>query len=258
MTRYLTLISGKGGVGKTLSSINLGCALNYFGKDVTVVDANLSTPNIGLYLGVPVVPINLHHALQNKNPVTEAVYQHPSGTKIVPAGISVDELRKTNPERLKKTLDGLDGTTDIVVIDGAAGLGREALAAIESSDQVLIVTNPELPAITDALKTMKVCEEFGKDVIGVLLTRVRSDDLEMSLKNVESILEKKVIGIIPEDHAIREALIRKDSVVYTHPTSKAAIGYKKLAADLIGQKYRPETGKDAGFMDRVLRLIGFK
>ena len=94
MTRYITCISGKGGVGKTSSSINLGAAFTYFGKDTTIVDANLTTPNVGVHLGVPIVPINLNHVLQGKNHISEAVYLHPAGIKIVPAGISVDELKK--------------------------------------------------------------------------------------------------------------------------------------------------------------------
>jgi len=74
MTKIITLVSGKGGCGKTTTSINLGIALTYFNKDVTVVDADLTTPNIGIHLGVPLVPINLHHVLQNKHSIDEAIY----------------------------------------------------------------------------------------------------------------------------------------------------------------------------------------
>jgi septum site-determining protein MinD len=257
MTHYIGILSGKGGVGKTSSSINLGAALNFFGKDVTIVDANLSTPNIGLYLGAPVVPINLHHALNGKHHITEAVYLHPAGIKIVPAGISVDELMGVNPDKLNKVIKGLENTTDIVIVDGAAGLGREANATFESADKILIVTNPEIPAITDALKTIKIAEEFGKEVVGVILCRTKPNNLDVSLKNIETILEKPVIGIIPEDKSVREALVKKDSVVYTHPNSKASIGYKKLAANLIGERYKPEDIKE-NFMLKVLRVLRLK
>jgi septum site-determining protein MinD len=89
MTRFISIISGKGGVAKTTTSINLGAALSYFGKDVIVVDANLTTPNIGVHLGVPVVPVHLHHALQGKHNIRDAVYMHPGGTKFVPASIAL-------------------------------------------------------------------------------------------------------------------------------------------------------------------------
>lgn len=255
MAKYIGIVSGKGGVGKSTSAINLASALNYFDRDVTVVDGNLSTPNVGLYLGVPVVPINLHHALSGQNHITEAVYLHPAGMKIVPASISLADLKKVNPDKLPSILGYLNSTTDFVIIDGAAGLGREALAVIGSSEEIIVVTNPELPAITDALKTVKLCEELGRPVIGIVLTRTRPNSLDVSLKNVETILEKPVIGIIPEDRSVREALIRKDAVVYTHPKSRASIGYKRLAANLLGQKYEPDV-REEGWLFKVLKKLG--
>lgn len=258
MTKYVGVLSGKGGVGKTSTSINLAAALAYFDKDVTVVDGNLSTPNIGIHLGVPVVPISLHHALRNENPVTEAVYLHPGGMKIVPAGISLDDFKRTDPNRLPYVLRHLKGTTDFVIVDGAAGLGQEALATIASSEQIIIVTNPELPAITDALKTTKFCEELGRKVIGVVLCRTKPSNLDVSLKNIETIIEKPVIGIIPEDRSVREALVRKDAVVFTHPRSKASVGYKRLAANLIGRSYHPEVpASEIGWFWKFMKKFGF-
>lgn len=254
MTKYIGIISGKGGVGKSTTAINLGSALNYFDKDVTIVDGNLSTPNIGLYLGVPVVPINLHHALRGENHITESVYLHPAGMKIVPAGISLDDLKRTDPRKLPKIMAQLNGTSDFILIDGAAGLGSEALATIGSSEEIIVVTNPELPAITDALKTVKLCEELGRPVIGIVLTRTKRNNMDVSLKNIETILDKPVIGIIPDDKSIREALIRKDAVVYTHPNCKASIAYKRLAANIIGQKYEPESKRGNWFL-KILKKI---
>ena len=252
MTKYIAVLSGKGGAGKSTSSINLGTALNYFGKDVTIVDGNLTTPNIGIYLGVPVVPINIHHVLQGKNHISEAVYLHPSGTKIVPGSISLKDLKTTNPSNLKKALRGLYGTTDIVLLDAAAGLGRDTLLAIDASDSVLVITNPELPAITDALKTIKVCEEMGKKIIGVILTRTKENNFDLSIKNIETILGKPVIAKIPEDKSVREALIRKDPVVLTHPDSPASKEYKRLAALLLGRKYEEKQKEEEqkGFFEK--------
>lgn len=256
MTKYIGIISGKGGVGKSTTAINLSSALNYFDKDVTVVDGNLTTPNIGLYLGVPIVPINLHHVLRGENHISESVYLHPAGMKIVPASISLADLKRTNPDRLPHALGHLNGTTDFVIVDGAAGLGREALATIASSEDIIVVTNPELPAITDALKAVKLCEEFGRRVLGVVLTRTRPNNLDVSLKNIETLIEKPVIGVIPEDRNVRSALIRKDAVVYTHPKCKASIAYKRLAASLLGQRYEPEVTGTDGWLFKVLKKIG--
>jgi len=256
MTLYIGIVSGKGGTGKTTSAINLGSALNYFNRDVTIVDGNLSTPNIGVHLGVPLVPINLHHVLQGKNNIKEAVYVHPTGTKIVPAGLSIDDIRNTTPDGLVKAVKNLDGVSDIVIIDGAAGLGREALATINASDELIIITNPEMPAITDALKTIKISEALGKKVLGVVLTRTKQNNMDIALKNIETMLEKPILGIIPEDKCVREAQVKRDAVVYTHPKSGAAIAYKKLAANLVGQDYTEVVEESDGFLRKVMRRIG--
>ena len=88
MTKIIVITSGKGGVGKTTTAINLGAAMNYFGKDVLVIDGNLTTPNVGIHLGSPEVPINLNHILSGKADVFEGVYEHESGLKIIPSSLS--------------------------------------------------------------------------------------------------------------------------------------------------------------------------
>ncbi len=256
-TEIICLTGGKGGTGKTTTAINLGAALNYFGKDVTIVDANLTTPNIGIHLGAPVVPIHLHHVLQGKHKISEAVYIHHSGTKIVPASISLDELRKTKPDRLKSKLLNLVGLTDIILIDSAAGLGREALAAIEAADELIIVTNPELPAVTDALKTIRLAQRLKKRVRGVVLTRTKQNNLDIPNRNVESLLERNIIAVIPEDESVREALTLREPVVYSHPKSPAAIAYKTLAASLIGKKYSEKIEKQS-FFKKLLKNFRLK
>src|SRR3989344_757756 len=219
MARFITCISGKGGAGKTTCSINLASALNQLGKNVTVIDANLTTPNVGIYLGVPVVPKTLHDVLAGKFEINEATYLHKSGTKIIPGSLSLDALSNIKPAMLKKKIKDLDKTNDFVIIDAAAGLGREALASIDSSDEVLIITNDELPAIADALKTIRLCEELKKEVIGVVLNRRKEPGI--GLKEIEDMLEKPIISIIPEDEKIRESLMQKDVILHTHPNSKS-------------------------------------
>jgi septum site-determining protein MinD len=258
MTRFIAVMSGKGGVGKTTTTINLGTALNSLGRDVTIVDANLTTPNLGLHLGSTTVPVTIHHALQGKNHITEAIYKHESGTKIIPGSISIDDLRSTNPGNLKNALHGLNGTTELVLVDGPPGLTREALLALESVNEILIVTNADIPSLTDALKTIRLAEEMGKKVLGVVVSRVKNDNLDLSIKNIETLLEKKVISLIPEDKAIRKALRLRDSVIFTDPKSIASRAYKKLAHDLIGQKYEEDVEKEKqGFFIKLLRFLGF-
>ena len=96
MAKIIVICSGKGGVGKTTTAINLAAAISYFGKDALVIDGNLSTPNVGIHLNAPEVPVNLNHVLRGKAEPFEAVYEHESGIKIMPSSISIKELRKAN------------------------------------------------------------------------------------------------------------------------------------------------------------------
>lgn len=256
MTRFIALCSAKGGVGKTTSTVNIGSALNFLKKETIVIDGNITSPNIGLHLGAAVVPVNLHHVLAGKNHIFEAIYEHPSNLKIIPSSLSIDSLEKIKPEKLANVLNDLSGVAEIVLIDSPPGLGNETLAVLNAVDEVILVTTPELPSVTDTLKTARITERLGKTITGVILTRVNNDNLEMGIRNVESMLDHPVIGVIPEDKNIRKSLILSNSIVNSYPDSKAAIAYKKLAASLIGRNYEEELKKEeTGFFYRILSSL---
>jgi len=255
MSRTIVITSGKGGVGKTTTAINLGAAINYFGENVLVIDANLSTPNLGIHLNSPEAPVNLNHVLLNKAEPFEAVYEHESGMKIMPSSLSVKELKKIKPEKLKNFKKDFEKISDYVIIDSAAGLGNEAISVIEMADELIIVTNPELPAITDALKTIKLAEETKKKVLGVIVARVTQDKIEMQPESVKEMLEASFLGMIPEDISVKESLKLKDAVVHTHPKSKSARAYKEIAAKIIDKEYDSDKDKEKVII-RVLRKLG--
>jgi len=234
MTRFITVTSGKGGVGKTTTTINLGFALNSFGKDVVVVDANLTTPNVGLHLGAPIVPINLNHVLTGKVKVADAIYEHDSGTKIIPSSLSVKELKKIHHGKLKDITKKLRRTADYVLFDSAAGLGEEAVDSMHAGDELIIVTNAEITAVTDALRTVKIAEEMGKEIRGVIVTKVRGDKSEMPIVNIKDMLGLPILGVVPEDDQVRIALTKKNAVMSFAPHSKAARSYRKIAARIAG------------------------
>lgn len=247
MTKVITITSGKGGVGKTTTAINIGAALNSFGKDVIIVDANLTTPNVGLHLGAPIVPVSLNHVLLGKAEIADAIYEHESGTKIIPSSLSVKELRRLNHSKLKEVGKKLKKTADYVIFDSAAGLGEEAIAAMEAADDLIIVTNPEITAVTDALKTSKVIEELGKEVKGVIVTKVRGTKYEMPISNIKDMLELPILGVVPEDKNMPCAMSRKDALMHTHPKSKASKSYRSIAARIAGIQY-----KEKGFFDKLI------
>ncbi|MBT4376645.1 P-loop NTPase [archaeon] len=252
MKKIIVITSGKGGVGKTTTAINLAAAMNHFGKNVLVIDGNLSTPNIGIHLNSPEVPINLNHVLLKKAEPYEAIYEHDSGIKIMPSSLSVKELKKIKPEKIKDFREDFKQLGDYIIIDGAAGLGNEAQSVIDAADELVLVTNPEMPAITDALKTLKVAEDLKKTVKGIIITRVRKNKSEMQANIVKEMLETPILGMIPEDISVQEALSLKDAVVHTHPTSGAARAYKEIAARLVDVEY--DSKKDRpNFFKRIFR-----
>ncbi|MAH49509.1 septum site-determining protein MinD [Candidatus Pacearchaeota archaeon] len=233
MARIIMITSGKGGVGKTTTAINLGVALNLMEKEVIIVDANLNTPNVGLQLGAPIVPVTLNHILKSKANVEDAIYEHSSGTKIIPSSLSVKELTKFNTKKLPEIAKKLSNLCDFVIFDSAAGFGEEVMAVLDASDEIIIVTNPEMPAVTDALKAVKVAKEMNKDVKGVIVTRHKDAKYEMPLSSIKSMLETPLIGVVPEDKAVKEALTKRDAVIHTHPRSKVSRKYKEIAGKVL-------------------------
>ncbi len=251
MTRLICVSSGKGGVGKTTVTSNLGAALTHFGADTVVLDANLTNPNLGFHIGIPLYPKTLHDVLKGDAHITEAMYIHDSGLRVVPAGLSVEDLKDTSPENLSDVLLDAVGEPDFVLIDSAAGLGNESINAIEASDEVMIVTNPNLPAVTDALKTVNIAEEAGTDVTGVVLNMVKGHDSELTTEEVESMIGYKVLMEVPDHEKMQEALAAKKPVVHHEPDHHVSERFKKIAADVHGLEYEPNL-KEAGILDKII------
>lgn len=253
MTKILCVTSGKGGVGKTTVVSNLGTALAEYGKDTVIVDANLTTPSLGFHLGIPLYPKTLHDVLRGEAHISEAMYVHNSGLKIVPAGISLNDLRNTSPDRLSEVLLDMVGEPELILVDSSAGLGREAVKAMESSDEVLIVTNPDLPSVTDALKSASLAENSGTMVYGVVLNRVRGTPSELSVEEVESMVGHPIIAVIPEDSKVHESIAMKTPLVLHNPTSPASIEIRRLAASMAGVEFKLPRARRS-FLSR---LFGF-
>ncbi len=251
MTRLICVSSGKGGVGKTTVTSNIGAALTEFGTDTIVLDANLTNPNLGFHLGIPLYPKTLHDVLKGEAHITEAMYIHNSGLRVVPAGLSIEDLVDTSPENLSDVLLDTVGEPDFVLVDSAAGLGNESINAIEASDELLVVTNPNLPAVTDALKTVNVAEEAGTDVLGVVLNRVTDHDAELDVSEVESMLGHEVIMDIPQHEKIQEALSVKKPMVHHEPDHHVSERFKAVAAEVAELEYEPDLSEE-GFLDRII------
>jgi septum site-determining protein MinD len=182
------------------------------------------------------------------------MYIHDSGLRVVPAGLSVDELRDTSPDNLSDVLLDAVGEPDFVLVDSAAGLGQESVSAIEASDEVLVVTNPKLPAVTDALKTVDIAEESGTEVTGVVLNMVKDHESELDKEEVESMIGYDVIAEIPHHEKVEEALSVKKPVVHHEPDHNVSERFKGVSADIAGVSYEPDI-TEPGFFQTLLDRV---
>jgi septum site-determining protein MinD len=256
MTRVILFTSGKGGVGKTTLTSNLAYALTSLGEDVVAMDANLTTPNLGLHFGLHLVPKTLHDVLRGRVKLKDATYKHPYGFRVIPASMAVADLTGVDVGKLHDVTMNLLGKADFVIMDCAAGLGAEAVSAIDAADEVILVTNPDMPSVVDALKTVNIAKRLKKGVTGVVLNRVRGKRSELSMQEVEEMLEAPVIAAIPEDSAVAESIAMKTPVIDYSPYSPAAVEINRLAHALAGRPFKERRiGGGAGLLDRMVNWM---
>lgn len=236
MTKFIGVISGKGGVGKTTCTINIAVALSNFGRHVVVIDGNTSTPNIGISLGVPKFKTNLNDALAGIRDITTIAHRHSSGIMIIPSDIKYN-IAGSNYNHLKEKIKLLKDRTEVVLVDTCSGLNTETAEVIKAVDDVLIITTPDLNSVTDSIKSIKFAEENGANVLGVIVNRVKRDHFELSLTNIREMLEKPIMGFVNEDDSVRKSFSIKQPVVYSIPDSIATHDFKKLASKIIGDEY---------------------
>jgi len=237
MTKFVGVVSGKGGVGKTTIAINLACALNNFGRNTIVMDANLSNPHVSLYLGYTNLPNTLNDALKGSKNISDVAYLHPSGLKLIPASFSYGD-RSASLDNLKHILVDLLDKVDVVFVDLPPGLHDDQTKVLQNMDSLIVVANPDLLSVSDALKVTRYAYEKNIDVLGVVVNKVVFESNEMTPKNVEVMLDIPLLVIVPDDVHLRKALSDKQPVVYSFPESPSSINFKKIAAALIGQKYQ--------------------
>ena len=253
MSRAIAVASGKGGVGKTTLVANLGIALASYGQKVIMVDADLDMANLELVLGMEGRPITLQDVLNGEAQTQDAVYNVSENAKFVPAGISPSQFRRVDPEKLQRAVLEFSGNADYILLDCPAGVGRDTIACFASCKETILVVTPEPISATDAYKTKIVAEKMGSEVIGVVVNMVKGLKGELTIKDIETLLESPIIAKINEDPLVRECVAAGKPIVKYYPTSQTTLMINKLASDLSGVAFKVEAPKVSIWS----RLFGF-
>jgi septum site-determining protein MinD len=229
MTKHIALISGKGGTGKTTTAVNLALALNKTGKKVVLVDGNLATPNVMLHFGV-VKPVNhLNSFLLKEKSFKEIIYQHHDGTSIIPASISLNDYHNTNFSKISRVFDNLEGTSDFVLVDSPSGLNNEVMEILKNTDEVLVVVNPTTSSVLEALKSIELAKKHDNFVAGAILNMSNRGRKELSLKDVEQILNVPVIANVRHHSKFRKSLHSQEPLYSKYGRSSIKKEYDKIA-----------------------------
>lgn len=246
--KTLGVISIKGGVGKTTTSVNLAAALSKeFNKKVLLVDGNFSAPNVGLHLGI-LDPVHTGNSVLNdKSQAHEAIYEHSLGFHILPASLKAE---KTNPLKLKSKLQVLRKYYDFIVIDSSPCLNEEMLGTMIASDEIFVVTTPDLPTLSNTIRAVKLAKEKNTPITGLILNKVKNKKYELKTHQIEDAVSVPVIASLPSDYKVLEALTNVTPMVNHSPLNNVSLEYKRLAGAICGETFK-EPSKFAVFKNKV-------
>lgn len=240
MAKVVAIASGKGGVGKTTVTLNLGVGLGQLGKRVLVIDGDLAMGNAATLMGLPQLPATLHEVLSGEKRAGEALYRV-NGISFLPSGPTLEGFLKSSPRRLESLVRELSSGYDFVLLDTPPGVSRYSLAPLAAAGEVLFVLTPDPLALESTLKTRMVAEALEVRMGGVVLNRFpRSSFLGfrrpkvLGRGEIEQRLGLRVLASIPEDPAVAECAMLRKMVVLRKPKSPAAKALRGLAAMLAG------------------------
>ncbi len=249
MARVIAVVSGKGGTGKTTTSVNLAAALSDFGEDTLLIDADLQTPSVSVHLGEPEIPVTLTEFIKGTDKLKNAIYRTTMGFKLLPASLGAVEFGR-EIKRLKTAINKARKLADYIIIDCPPGLGKEMHLVLQECDEVLVVTNPELPAIADGIKSIKLAERYDKTILGVVVNKAVNQSFECPPAEVEALLNYPIIAALPSEKAVKMALKNNKAVTHHAPRSKYSRSMRKLAARLTHRPYKDETNS---FLGRIFK-----
>lgn len=242
MSRIIVTTSGKGGVGKTTTTANLGMALARLGRKVALVDADFGLRNLDLLLGLENrVVYTAVEVFTGECRLEQALVRdkREPGLVLLPAAQNRTK-EAVSPEQMKQLISDLTNVYDYVVIDSPAGIEMGFKNAVAGAKEALIVTTPEIAAVRDADRVIGLLEAEGIKSIHLIVNRLRpmmvqANDM-MSVQDVQEILAIPLIGIIPEDERVIVSTNRGEPLVLAENLSLAGIAFGNIARRLEGEK----------------------
>jgi septum site-determining protein MinD len=265
--KVIVITSGKGGVGKTTTSANLGMALASMGKKVVLVDADFGLRNLDLLLGLEnrVVYTILDALSENENDrcrLDQALIKdkRQPNLALLPAAQTRDKSAIT-PEQMKNVTAELTESYDYVLVDCPAGIEQGFKNAIAGASEAIVVTTPEVSAVRDADRVIGLMEASGLKHPRLILNRLRPRMVEennmMSVEDVMDILAIKLLGVVPEDEQVIITTNRGEPMVLSANPTLAAQAFLNIARRIEGEDipFLALQVPDPGFMGRLKAMF---
>lgn len=241
--RVLAVTSGKGGVGKTNVSVNLGVALSQMGQRVLVMDADMGLANVDIMLGLT-PQFNLSHVLDGKKTLKEILVPGPAGMKIIPAASGVKRMAELSPLEnagIVHAFAELSGELDVLIVDTAAGIASSVATFCQAAQEVIIVVCDEPASLTDAYALIKVLNrDYHLNKFRVLSNMAQDErhGRKLFLK-LATVTEKflniqlEYLGTIPYDPQLKKAVQKQVPVTLYQPDALSAQAFKRIAGQVM-------------------------
>lgn len=264
MSRIIVVTSGKGGVGKTTVSSNLGAALAKLNNKVALVDADFGLRNLDLLLGLEErVVYTAIDVLAGECRLAQALVKHKSlnGLVLLPAAQNRNK-ESVSPDQMKKIIDALAKGYDYIIVDSPAGIELGFRNAIVAAKEALIVTTPEVAAVRDADRVIGLLEAEGVNNIHLIVNRVKpkmvQDNKMMSVEDVLELLGVPLIGVIPDDEKVIVATNKGEPLVINESESIPGMTFLNIAKRLAGEKvpFIDLMNLNENLISRLRRIFG--
>lgn len=260
----LSVTSGKGGVGKTNLSVNLAYTLQRMGKRVLLMDADLGLANVDILLGLA-PEYNIFHLVYDEKKLDEVLVRTKYGFSILPAASGVPEMLKLSTGQkleLIESLEPLGRETDILIVDTGAGIGDNVIYFNLAVQERILVLTPEPTSLTDAYATIKVLHnQHGVHRFRVVVNMATDpQQARQTFLRLTAACDKfldgvslDLIGSLPHDPKVRQAIINQVPFCHALPSSSAAMAVKKIAENILSWSQTAKTdGNIKFFWKRLL------